>query len=68
MHGGRQRCHAWKEAQELLLDELSSRYARNDELGIPYACTIDFTSLEVMRSMRNCLEKLLGLHGDPAGT
>jgi len=25
---------------------LGKRYARNDELGIPFACTIDFTSLE----------------------
>mmetsp|Transcript_110556 Transcript_110556/g.263564 ORF Transcript_110556/g.263564 Transcript_110556/m.263564 type:complete len:628 (+) Transcript_110556:112-1995(+) len=25
---------------------LGKRYARNDELGIPFACTVDFTSLE----------------------
>lgn len=25
---------------------LGKRYSRNDELGIPYGCTIDFTSLE----------------------
>merc|ERR1712087_823590 len=25
---------------------IGKRYSRNDELGIPYACTIDFTSLE----------------------
>jgi len=40
---------------------LGKRYARNDELGIPFACTVDFTSVEdltVTVRERDCMNQI----------
>jgi len=66
--GGYFGTQVWREG---VFDKLGAtvgkRYSRNDELGIPFACTIDFTSMEdsnAVQTLKRNIEKCMSTRLD----